>query len=46
LYDLCVTSLQVREVIVVEEAGFTKPVSDSLQVRECGGRRELLEGTL
>jgi hypothetical protein len=33
--DLCVTSLQVREVIFVEEAGFTKPVSDSLQVREC-----------
>jgi hypothetical protein len=27
--------LYVREVIVVEEAGFTKPVSDSLQVREC-----------
>jgi hypothetical protein len=25
----------VSEVIVVEEAGYTKPVSDSLQVREC-----------
>jgi hypothetical protein len=40
LYDLCVTSLQVREVIVVEEAGFTKPVSDSLQVRECAEEGE------
>ena len=28
--SLCVTSLQVREVIVIEEAGFTKPVSNSL----------------
>jgi hypothetical protein len=35
MLSLCVTSLQVREVIVIEEAGFTKPVSDSLQVREC-----------
>jgi hypothetical protein len=27
-------------VIVVEEAGFTKPVSDSLQVRECAEEGE------
>ena len=40
MYDLCVTSLQVREVIVVEEAGFTKLVSNSLQVRECAEEGE------
>jgi hypothetical protein len=40
MLSLCVTSLQVREVIVIEEAGFTKPVSDSLQVRECAEEGE------
>jgi hypothetical protein len=37
----------VREVIVVEEEGFTKTMSDSLQVRECAEEvRDLLEGIL
>jgi hypothetical protein len=38
--SLCVTFLQVREVIVIEEEGFTKLVSDSLQVRECAEEGE------